>query len=323
MIFSFPFQEKACIIKMYFFYADGEAALSGRRKKREFLKHTDHRLDMSPVGRNLFVSRDKQAQNRAARRIKVWMRVVITLVIVGAVGAVSMVAVFYLAPWFQSELNVGTGSSGASEASGTLSSLAVPLLDYDEMGLPVYGDDLCLFVVNESSPAEASFSPELAEAEGVQVDARIAAAVRQMASAAKEEGLALVFTEGFVPYAGQERRFDKKVEELMREEGLTTVMAKTEAKALVPAPGESDFQSGLCLRLDGDSATFGKSRTCSWLRTNMGKYGFVFRYPEYKEDYTGVEPDSTVIRYVGSKHAAAMQQRSMCLEEYLSYLASQ
>ena len=78
--------------------------------------------------------------------------------------------------------------------------------------------------------------------------------------------------------------------------------------------GESDMQSGMCLRVEADPETFGDSRTCSWLRNNMGKYGFVFRYPADKEDYTGCTEDLTVIRYVGSGHATSMQQLSMCLE---------
>ena len=109
------------------------------------------------------------------------------------------------------------------------------------------------------------------------------------------------------------------------EEGLTAVMARTEAQSLVPEAGESDFQTGMCLRLavSGDAESFEKSKTYSWLRNNMGKYGFVFRYPADKEDYTGCTEDLTVIRYVGSGHATSMQQLSMCLEEYISYLSRQ
>mgnify|MGYP000284926528 CR=1 FL=1 len=64
--------------------------------------------------------------------------------------------------------------------------------------------------------------------------------------------------------------------------------------------GESDMQSGMCLQVEADPETFGDSRTCSWLRNNMGKYGFVFRYPADKEDYTGCTEDLTVIRYVAA-----------------------
>ena len=101
------------------------------------------------------------------------------------------------------------------------------------------------------------------------------------------------------------------------------MMARTQARLEVPMAGESDMQSGMCLRVEADPETFGDSRTCSWLRNNMGKYGFVFRYPADKEDYTGCTEDLTVIRYVGSGHATSMQQLSMCLEEYISYLSRQ
>lgn len=296
--------------------------MSRKKIRREILKRTDHRLDMSPAGRNIFVSRDKEAQHRSARRIKLWMRVVAILAGLLGTAAVLMAAAFLLVPWFRQELTLPGSASGTSQLS-SLPSEPEEVLEYDDMGLPVYGDDLNLFVINVSSPADGKFAPELAEACGVQVDSRIVEALGLLSAAAREDGLALVFSEGYVSYAEQEKRFNAKVEELIKTQGLTTVMAKTEAKSLEPAPGECDAQSGLCLRLNSDPATFAKSRTYSWLKANMGKFGFIFRYPEYKEDYTGVKADPTVIRYVGSKTAQALQQRSMCLEEYLDYLASQ
>ncbi len=293
-----------------------------KREKYGVLNRTDHRLDMSPVGRNLFVSRDKQMQHREARRLRLWMRVVLTLALTAAGLAAAAVAVFYLGPWFQSELTLNTGSAvGTSSLPSSVPSDAIP--EYDDLGLPVYGEDVCLFVVNHNSPADREFLPELAEAEGVQVDSRVAPALRMLAASAKEAGLSLVFTEGYVSYDEQERRFEAKVDELKASQGLTTVMARAKAASLEPQPGESDFQSGMCVRLDGDPKSFGESRTCSWLKANMGKYGFVFRYPEYKDDDTGVVSDLTVIRYVGSQCASAMQQRTMCLEEYINYLESQ
>ena len=94
-------------------------------------------------------------------------------------------------------------------------------------------------------------------------------------------------------------------------------------KSLSPAIGVRDFQTGMCLRLAGDKETDEQTKTYSWLKAKMGKYGFVFRYPDGKTNYTDVDPDPTVLRYVGSKNATAMQQRSMCLEEYISYLNDQ
>ena len=141
--------------------------------------------------------------------------------------------------------------------------------------------------------------------------------------AAKEEDLILIFTDGYVSYEEQGMRFASCVEELQKQEDLTTIMAKTEARRTIPIAGESDFQTGLCLRLAADKETFEQSRTYIWLKNNMGKFGFVFRYPSGKTDFTGVLADLSVLRYVGGENASAMQQRSMCLEEYISYLDSQ
>ncbi len=292
-----------------------------KQEKREILKRTDHRLDLSVAGRNLFISRDKQAQSRSARRIKVWMRVVLTLVILFGSVAAALFAVSYLGPWLQSEMSVGTGSSVS--ASSLPSTVTSTIPEYDSMGLPVYSEEVCLFLVNKENPVKKSFTPELSEVNGIQVDSRITGALRLLSTAAKEDGLALVFTEGYISYEEQEKRFNAIADKLMKEEGLTTVMAKSEAEAIEPQPGKSDFQSGMCVRLEGDPKTFEDSRTYSWLKANMGKYGFIFRYPQYKEDATGLEANPTVIRYVGSASAAAMQQRSLCLEEYISYLDSQ
>lgn len=292
-----------------------------RRKKPVILKRSDHRLDLGPVGYNLFVSRDKQQEERSARRLRAWMRAVIGLVIAGGLVVAGLFIWSYLVPYFHEELQIGAASGLESEpASSEVSALPV----YDEMGLPVYDNEVNLFVINPEEPAQEDFAPQLGAAAGVQVDSRIVAAVELMAAAAKEDGLALTFTEGYVSYQEQGERFEEKVDELM-EEGLTAVMARTEAQSLVPEAGESDFQTGMCLRLavSGDAESFEKSKTYSWLRNNMGKYGFIFRYPEGKESYTGCTADPSVIRYVGSAAAAAMQQRSMCLEEYIDYLASQ
>lgn len=289
--------------------------------KRVVLDRTDHRINIGPAGRNLFISRDKQLQSRQARRIKLWMRFVVGLGVLVIAAGVGMFVAFYMVPYFQSEMSLE--SSAGSTVSGLSSASAVEIPTYDDMGLPVYSNEVSLFVINQNSPQDETYVPNTVEACGVQVEAHIASALEMLTQAAKTDGLSLVFTEGYVPYEEQENRYDAKVDELMETQGLTTVMARTQARLAVPLAGECDQQTGMCVRIQGDAETFTESRTFTWLRSNMGKYGFVFRYPEGKEDYTGCTEDYTVIRYVGSENATAMQQRSLCLEEYISYLNSQ
>lgn len=295
--------------------------MARKRNKRVVLHRTDHRINIGPAGRNLFISRDKQIQSRQARHIQLGMHIVMALVVLVIAVGIGMFLAFYMLPYFQKEISLdGSGSSKTSQAS-EVSQVEIPT--YDAMGLPIYSNDVSLFVINQKSPAEESYVPNMVEVEGVQVEAHAAAALKMLTEAAKEDGLALVYTEGYVSYQDQGQRYEQKVEELMETGGLTTVMARTQARLEVPMAGESDQQTGMCVRVQGDPETFADSRTFTWLRSNMGKYGFVFRYPEGKEDYTGCLEDYTVIRYVGSDNATAMQQRSLCLEEYISYLNSQ
>lgn len=283
-----------------------------KRRRKQYSIGNGSRGQLGLGRRSMFVSQEKQAQHQAARRLKIWSRLVAVVVVLG-VGAIAGLFIWFgLVPYFHQELITPVETGGQPDETEVLP-------DYDEMGLPIYDDSISLFLINEVSP-NPTYEPKLAQMENVQVDARITDALRQLTSAAKEDGLVLIFTDGYVSYEEQEQRFEAKVQELLEEGSLTTVMAKADARALAPRAGESDFQTGLCLRLAADSETFAQSKPYTWLKTNMGRYGFVFRYPEGKQDYTNMIADPTVLRYVGGKNAAAMQQLSMCLEEYVSYL---
>lgn len=286
-----------------------------RRRQKQYKIGNSSRGELGLSRRSMFVSQEKQAQHQAARKLKLWSRVVAAAVIGGAALIGGFFIWFFMIPYFQQEIITSVESS-APEGSQE------PVPDYDDLGLPIYDDSVSLFVINSTSP-NSDYVPNLSLIENVQVDSRITDALRQLVSAAKDDDLLLFFTDGYVSYEEQGERFEKTAQQKMDDENLTAVMAQTIAQSETPMAGESDFQTGMCLRLVADKETFEHTKAYSWLKANMGKYGFVFRYPEGKSNYTNVDPDPTVIRYVGSKNAAAMQQRSMCLEEYVAYLNSQ
>ena len=284
-----------------------------RRRRKQYLIGNPSRSQLGWGRRSVFVSQEKQAQHQAARRIKLWSRVVAVVVILGLAVIAGFFLWFHLVPYFHQELFPPAPSVSDPAAS------EAPLPVYDENGLPVYSDEVNLFTINQTSPS-ADYVPELTQVDNVQVDSRIADALRQLSAAAREDGYVLIFTDGYVSYEEQEKRYLATVEQLMEDGDLTAIMAKTKARSQTPMAGESDFQTGLCLRLAADRETFTQSKTYTWLKNNMGRFGFVFRYPEDKVDFTDLDTDLTVLRYVGSENAAAMQQRSMCLEEYINYL---
>lgn len=50
------------------------------------------------------------------------------------------------------------------------------------------------------------------------------------------------------------------------------------------------------------------------------KYGFIKRYPDNKIEITGVNNEPWHYRYVGVDAALEMQEKGLCLEEYIETL---
>ena len=95
-------------------------------------------------------------QDRSARRIHGVMRAVSVLGILVVVTGLGLFMFGYLIPYFHSEFSVGEEEPGVSEnsmSSGWESS--IPL--YNSMGLPVYEDEISLFVINSEKPVGADY----------------------------------------------------------------------------------------------------------------------------------------------------------------------
>jgi LAS superfamily LD-carboxypeptidase LdcB len=97
------------------------------------------------------------------------------------------------------------------------------------------------------------------------------------------------------------------------------------------APGTSDHQTGLAVdivqrslpdRFDSLIQEFGETEAGKWLAENAHHFGFVLRFPEDKQNITGIIYEPWHFRYVGRTHATAMYEMNLCLEEYVEYLDS-
>ena len=84
--------------------------------------------------------------------------------------------------------------------------------------------------------------------------------------------------------------------------------------------------TGLC----ADVAILGESSTSllssdepyNWILENCWSYGYVVRYPSEKSEITGEEGQPWHLRYVGLPHSEIMNEKDICLEEYLDMLKS-
>ncbi len=87
--------------------------------------------------------------------------------------------------------------------------------------------------------------------------------------------------------------------------------------------GYSDYHSARSFDMgifpkDGSSHGFySPTGIYAWIDEHAADYGFVVRYPEGKEYFTGDIPRSQTYRYVGVPHAKYIRDNNLCLEEYI------
>lgn len=102
---------------------------------------------------------------------------------------------------------------------------------------------------------------------------------------------------------------------------LSAEDAKRVAMSYSAYPGTGDHQTGLALDLYLPGYTgqkFAESEEYTWLLENAHKFGFIFRYPEDKENITGYSFEPQHLRFVGQYHAALIYETGLSLEEYVA-----
>jgi D-alanyl-D-alanine carboxypeptidase len=198
--------------------------------------------------------------------------------------------------------------------SGIVLSLAVPAAQAGALGTTV--------LINRTHPLQprayvppslSTPSVLLAEPAGnteMEMAPVAAENITVLFKAALTDGIRFVFASGYRPYTEQASLF------------TNSSGHDTEAGELVAPPGFSEHQSGLAAdlilldRFCPAEGCFALSRGADWLNQNAYKYGFIVRYPLYKESSTGYEYEPWHLRYVGVSLAAQLHERQETLEEF-------
>ncbi len=90
------------------------------------------------------------------------------------------------------------------------------------------------------------------------------------------------------------------------------------------AVGASEHQTGLALDVYVKSyagKAFLKSPVGRWVNSQCWQYGFIIRYPYYRQNVDGIGYEPWHIRYVGRPHAEIMYKHSWTLEDYFRQLS--
>lgn len=172
--------------------------------------------------------------------------------------------------------------------------------------------------VNKASPLQKTDVPPLTPFGNVRVHAAIADKLEKMSEAAKQQGITLTVTAGYVSYDEQQKLYEQNLAPFLKDPAYTPVRAQAAAQRIVPEAGCSEAQTGLLVEFDVTDP-----RAKQFIERECIRFGFIQRYPEHKEDITHRQKSESAYRYVGKEDAEKMRAFDMCLEEYADYVDSQ
>lgn len=158
-----------------------------------------------------------------------------------------------------------------------------------------------LLIVNKTYPLPAGYNPN-------GLDPVCEKAFSAMQDAAAKDGLKLEICSGYRTYDRQQKLYN----DFCFRDGQKA------ADLYSARPGHSEHQSGLAIDVNTTSNdAFLKMPESAWLANHCWEYGFIIRYPEGKEDYTGYTYEASHIRFVGDDFAKKIHETGLCLEELL------
>ena len=157
-------------------------------------------------------------------------------------------------------------------------------------------------IVNKSYPLPSDYNPGKLLPEFM-------SAFNEMLGDATSDGIKLWIQSGYRSYDYQVSLYDKYVKQDGRDK----------ADTYSARPGYSEHQSGLAADINNPSSSFNGTKEAIWLKENCYKYGFIIRFPEGEEEYTGYKYESWHIRYVGKVLAKKIHDAGdISLEHYFN-----
>lgn len=155
-----------------------------------------------------------------------------------------------------------------------------------------------IMIANKTYTLPKTYDP------GIQPDAYNA--FLEMQSAAAKEGVSLYIVSGYRSYYDQEIVYAGWV----NRDGVEL------ADTYSSRPGHSDHQTGFTFDLNSLYQSFADTKEGIWLAEHCADYGFIIRYPNGKEAYTGYMYEPWHVRFIGVEKAKAITASGLSLEEY-------
>lgn len=183
-------------------------------------------------------------------------------------------------------------------------------------------DDPLLVLVNSEHKMPTGADSRVIERFGIILDERAMEAYEQMYAAAIKDNISLWVSSSYRDATLQGQLYQKEIDDNLKK-GMIENEAVEAANKAVQKAGYSEHNTGLAFDFNGATDDFQYTKAYAWLMQNAVDYGFILRYPQNKEDITGIMYEPWHFRYVGTEHAKKMNSLDMCLEEYVEYVRAQ
>lgn len=216
-----------------------------------------------------------------------------------------------------------TVSETVSETTSVTENPNLPKPDPDD------ADNIwAMFLVNSKNPVSADYCDGIETSlvyeswREYYMDSRMAEYLKQMLKAASDDGIQLIVMSAYRTVKYQQDNFDKSVRDRMDNRGMTYDEAYEDTLKEVQLPGYSEHNAGVAADImsdeyvDMDDDGFKETKAYEWLQRNAATYGFILRYPEGKEDITGIIYEPWHYRFVGVYYAKLLTDRQITMEEY-------
>lgn len=178
-------------------------------------------------------------------------------------------------------------------------------------------------IVSVAEPLDRSYEPEITDFQGVAVSTIIEVPLKQMVTAAKNDGVDLSVAKGYVSYDDQHTMYVDYVNSLVDTGKYTEVRAESVANRKVCDSGNSERQLGLLVEFAcEDKDKFNETEQYQWLAKHGADYGFVQRYTESGEQITAMDNDYTLWRYIGKDNALLARKLGLDFNNLIAYLKS-
>ncbi len=176
-------------------------------------------------------------------------------------------------------------------------------------------------LVNADNPLSADFAPpELVAVSESQclLDSRIKEPILAMKAAAEAQGLSAYLSSGYRSYSDQAANFIR----VCNNNGVADGKDANGFYITMPA-GCSEHQTGICCDITDryyeiKNRSIENTATYQYLLAHCHEYGFILRFPDGKEDITGVMYEPFHFRYVGVEAATYIMEKGLTLEEFVA-----